>query len=77
MRWMLLAAIRLYRKRPARFKTGRCPYRPTCSAYGLEAITVYGARRGLELTLDRLERCAPGKLKEDLHDPVPAKGPES
>jgi len=75
MRWILLAAIRAYRRRPARYKTGRCPYRPTCSAYALEAITVHGAKRGLDLTIARLEHCSPGNLRADLHDPVPTKGP--
>jgi putative membrane protein insertion efficiency factor len=77
MRWLMLAAIRAYRRRPARFKTGCCPYTPTCSAYGLRAIEIHGARAGLALTLDRLSHCAPGRMKDDLHDPVPLKGPSA
>lgn len=46
-----------------------CRYYPSCSAYGLEAVTRHGAIKGVYLTVRRLVRChpwAPGGL-----DPVP------
>ena len=63
------AAIRGYRKISPRLPT-RCPYTPTCSAYGLEAVQRYGTRRGLRLTAGRLRRCRPG-VAYGTADPVP------
>lgn len=38
---------------------GTCRYMPTCSQYGLEAVTRYGAFKGGWLALKRLGRCHP------------------
>jgi len=56
---VVLAAISAYRRVSPRLPT-RCRYTPTCSAYGLEAVQRYGARKGLRLTAARLRRCRPG-----------------
>lgn len=37
----------------------RCRFHPSCSSYGLEAITRHGPVRGLYLTVRRLLRCHP------------------
>lgn len=37
----------------------RCRFDPTCSAYALTAIRVYGAGRGLKMTALRMGRCHP------------------
>lgn len=63
------AAIRGYRLISPRLPT-RCPYTPTCSAYGLEAVQRYGTRKGLRLTAGRLRRCRPG-VTFGTADPVP------
>ena len=34
-------------------KTTKCPYYPTCSTYGLEAVEKYGAVKGGALALWR------------------------
>jgi putative membrane protein insertion efficiency factor len=37
----------------------RCRYHPSCSRYALDAVSEYGALRGLVLTAWRLLRCNP------------------
>jgi len=46
-----------------------CKFRPTCSEYAVEAITLYGAARGCLLALKRLARCHP--FTSGGFDPVP------
>ena len=50
-------------------KTTKCPYIPTCSEYGLEAISVHGAFKGSLLTIWRILRCNP--FSKGGYDPVP------
>ncbi|MGX6601040.1 membrane protein insertion efficiency factor YidD [Micromonosporaceae bacterium Da 78-11] len=66
---VVTGAIRGYRRVSPRLPT-RCRYEPTCSAYGLAAVTRYGAGRGLRLTAARLARCRPGVAYGTV-DPVP------
>jgi putative membrane protein insertion efficiency factor len=35
----------------------QCRYQPTCSEYSIEAVRVYGIRRGLLLTVKRINSC--------------------
>ncbi len=66
----LIAFIKIYRAIVSPLYGNVCRYYPSCSAYGLEALTTHGAVRGLSLTVQRLLRCHPwatGGL-----DPVPA-----
>jgi putative membrane protein insertion efficiency factor len=65
---LLVAAIRGYQL----VRIGRvspCRFTPTCSEYAAQALTRYGARRGLSLTVRRLGRCRPGGPSG--FDPVP------
>ena len=57
--WLLLALIGLYRQWISPLLGPRCRFIPSCSAYGLEAISRHGALRGSWLTLTRLLRCHP------------------
>ena len=50
-------------------KTTRCPYYPTCSHYGLEAIQKHGAIKGSALAAWRILRCNP--FSKGGYDPVP------
>lgn len=46
-----------------------CKFIPTCSEYGIEAITKYGALKGSLLTIGRIIRCNP--FSKGGYDPVP------
>lgn len=67
---ILIAFLKIYRAIVSPLYGDVCRYYPTCSAYGLEAVTTHGALHGVSLTVARLLRCHPwatGGL-----DPVPA-----
>ena len=52
-----------------------CRFTPTCSAYMIEAIKVWGAFKGTWLGLKRISKCHPwGGCG---HDPVPERAVES
>jgi putative membrane protein insertion efficiency factor len=63
--------IKLYRKYLSPLKHTKCPYYPSCSEYGLEAIERYGAFKGGILASYRILRCNP--LSKGGYDPVPIK----
>lgn len=65
----LIGGIRFYRRRISPLTPPSCRFRPTCSAYALEAVQRYGAARGAWLTLRRLLRCQP--FCKGGFDPVP------
>ena len=69
LKGIMLAGIRFYRKYLSPLKRTRCPYTPTCSEYGLEAIEKYGALKGGLLTIWRILRCNP--FSHGGYDPVP------
>ena len=70
MKQLLLSLIRFYRRYISPAFPARCRFRPTCSAYAMEAINKYGAVKGLYLALKRFLRCHPF-YKGDWYDPVP------
>ena len=59
MKKLLIKMIRLYQKYISPMKRTKCPYIPTCSQYGLEAIEKYGALKGGLLAVWRILRCNP------------------
>ena len=65
----LLGLIQVYRYGLSPFLGQRCRFHPSCSAYAAEALTRYGALRGLWLTTKRVLRCHP--FHPGGHDPVP------
>ena len=65
----LLAVLGWYRLAISPIRPPACRYTPSCSAYAVEAITRYGAGRGLWLAVRRLLRCHP--FHAGGHDPVP------
>lgn len=70
MKSILLALIRFYQKYISPAFPARCRFRPTCSAYALEAISKYGALKGGWLALKRFLKCHPF-YHGDIFDPVP------
>ena len=70
MKTLLLNCIRFYQRAISPLFPSRCRFRPTCSAYAVEAIEKYGALKGSWLALKRILRCHPFS-KHDRYDPVP------
>ena len=71
MKRVSLALIRLYQVTlgPVFGLFSTCRYQPTCSHYGTEAISRFGARRGWWLAIRRIGRCNP--WGGSGYDPVP------
>ena len=69
MKTILIKLIRFYQKYISPLKSTRCPYIPTCSQYGLDAIEKYGAVKGCLLAGWRILRCNP--FSKGGYDPVP------
>lgn len=73
MKHIAMALIRFYRRYLSRLKPApTCRFRPTCSAYGLEAFEKRGFFAGMILTAWRLLRCQP--FSPAGYDPVPLTG---
>ena len=66
---LFIFLIKFYQKYLSPLKTNKCPYCPTCSAYGLQAVQKYGAIKGGGLALWRIIRCNP--FSHGGYDPVP------
>lgn len=69
MKKILILLIRFYQKFLSPMKSVHCPYIPTCSQYGLEAIEKHGAIKGSILACWRILRCNP--FSHGGIDPVP------
>ena len=59
MKRVLLFLISFYQRSISPAFPGKCRFRPTCSAYAIEAIEKYGAVKGTYLSLRRILRCHP------------------
>ena len=69
MKKVLINLISFYQKYLSPMKSTKCPYTPSCSQYGLEAIQKYGAVKGGMLAVWRILRCNP--FSRGGYDPVP------
>jgi putative membrane protein insertion efficiency factor len=67
---LIIIVIRGYQLLLSPFLASRCRFYPSCSHYGVEAISQHGALRGSWMTLKRLLRCHP--FASGGFDPVPA-----
>ena len=71
----LLGLIRLYRLLLSPLLGGRCRFYPTCSRYAMDAVTEWGAMRGLFMAGKRFFKCHP--FHPGGYDPVPTvSGPD-
>jgi putative membrane protein insertion efficiency factor len=68
MKKIIIAVITFYQKYISAMKTTKCPYYPTCSSYGKEAVEKYGALRGGLMAFWRILRCNP--FSKGGYDPV-------
>lgn len=69
MKKLLIALIKFYQKYLSPLKGTKCPYVPSCSGYGLQAIQKHGAFKGSLLAFWRILRCNP--FSKGGVDPVP------
>ncbi|MCI9371968.1 MAG: membrane protein insertion efficiency factor YidD [Lachnospiraceae bacterium] len=69
MKKLFIYLIKFYKKYISPLKSTKCPYIPSCSDYGLEAVTKYGVIKGGFLALWRIIRCNP--FSKGGYDPVP------
>ena len=69
MKLIFIGLIKLYQGVISPILPPACRYTPTCSQYGIEAITKHGAFKGGCLTIKRFLKCNP--WGGHGHDPVP------
>lgn len=69
MKFLALTLIRFYQRLLSPFLPPSCRFVPSCSQYGLEAITHLGIFKGGWLAITRILRCHP--LNAGGYDPVP------
>jgi putative membrane protein insertion efficiency factor len=67
--FLFRAIIVVYQKVLSPLLPPRCRYTPTCSNYGIEAITKYGPWEGGFLTIKRIMSCHP--WGGHGHNPLP------
>lgn len=58
MKKLLIYMIRAYQVTPLHSHT-MCRFSPTCSEYMIDALNMYGLRKGLFLGIKRILRCNP------------------
>ena len=68
MKTVLVMLIKGYKKIISPLFPPSCRFYPTCSEYGIQAITKYGAIKGGLKTAWRILRCNP--LNKGGYDPV-------
>lgn len=59
MKTILLYLIKFYQQAISPYLGKNCRFYPTCSAYGYESISRFGALKGGFLTINRILKCGP------------------
>ena len=70
-KWVMLTFLTLYQIIISPFLPVSCRFKPTCSAYALQAVKKHGPFYGGWLTLKRVGKCHP--WHDGGYDPVPEK----
>lgn len=67
-----IGAVRVYQAvgRPLLKRHIQCRYQPTCSDYSIDAVRIHGVRRGLVLTVKRINSCTTA-VPLGTRDPAP------
>ena len=68
MRKTVIAILRVYKRLVSPLLPSACRFHPTCSEYMIEAVSKYGAARGVWMGTRRLLRCHP--FHQGGFDPV-------
>lgn len=55
----LVGVVRLYQAAISPWSRPSCRFSPTCSEYSVQALSKYGALKGLVLSIHRILRCNP------------------
>ncbi|MTT31055.1 membrane protein insertion efficiency factor YidD [Terrilactibacillus sp. BCM23-1] len=71
MKWLVIKLIRFYQRFISPLKPPSCRFYPSCSNYGVEAISRFGMVKGGFLLLKRILKCHP--FHPGGFDPVPEK----
>ncbi|WKB35874.1 membrane protein insertion efficiency factor YidD [Terrilactibacillus sp. S3-3] len=71
MKRLVIFMIRIYQTWISPLTPPTCRFYPTCSQYGIEAISRFGLIKGGYLTIKRLLKCHP--FHPGGYDPVPEK----
>ena len=69
MKTLLMKMILFYKRSISPHFPACCRFTPTCSQYAIEAISRFGAIRGMALAIYRILRCNP--FCRGGYDPVP------
>ncbi|TNE35478.1 membrane protein insertion efficiency factor YidD [bacterium] len=74
MKHILIGMIKVYKSFISPLFPNTCRFHPTCSTYAVEAISTYGAIKGVYLSVIRISKCHP--LHKGGFDPVPIDNPK-
>ncbi|MCL1786419.1 MAG: membrane protein insertion efficiency factor YidD [Defluviitaleaceae bacterium] len=69
MKRFILGLLGFYRRWVSPLFGPKCRFYPSCSLYMIEAVTRYGAAKGVWMGTKRLVRCHP--FNKGGYDPVP------
>lgn len=68
MKYIIVQAIKFYRKFISPLKKPCCRFYPTCSEYAMQAVAKYGALKGSVKAVKRILKCHP--FHDGGYDPL-------